>query len=191
MIFETPRLIARRFGPRDLGAFVAMRDDPEVSRYQSWERYTEDDGRRFIADLANMEPGEPGWFQFAFEDKASGVFVGDCGLFVDGADRRLARVGYTIARPFWRRGFATEAVAALTAFAFDRFRLHRITASVDPRNTASCRVLEKAGYRKEAHFRQSEWFKGHWADDAIYARVREEIEPFAGSCISSINDPCA
>lgn len=171
MIFETARLIARRFGPRDLGPFVAMRDDPEVSRYQSWERYSEDDGRRFIAEMATLQPGDPGWFQFALEDKATGSFIGDCGLFIDGDDRRLARIGYTIARPFWNSGLATETVAALTAFAFERFGLHRVTASVDPRNVASCRVLEKAGFLKEAHFRQSEWFKGHWADDAIYARL--------------------
>lgn len=172
MIFETDRLIARRFNPRDLLAFVAMRDEPEVARYQSWERFTEDDGRRFIADLAPMQPGEPGWFQFALEEKASGSFVGDCGLFIDPADTRLGRVGYTIAPRFWNRGFGTEAVAALVDFAFRSFALHRITASVDPRNIASCRVLEKAGFVKEAHFRASEWFKGQWADDAIYARLR-------------------
>ncbi len=172
MIFETSRLIARRFGPRDLAPFVAMRDDPEVSRYQSWERYTEEDGRRFIAELATAQPGDPGWFQFALEDRASGAFIGDCGLFIDVADRRLGRIGYTIARTHWNRSLATETVTALTAFAFDRFDMHRITASVDPRNAASCRVLEKAGFVKEAHFRGSEWFKGAWADDAVYARLR-------------------
>ena len=172
MIFETARLIARRFGPRDLLPFVAMRDDPDVARYQSWERYTEQDGRRFIAELAGLEPGHPGWFQFALEEKATGLFAGDCGLFIDPADGRLARIGYTLARPLWGRGLATEAVKRLTGFAFDRFNLHRITASVDPRNVASCRVLEKSGFRKEAHFRQSEWFKGAWADDAIYAMLR-------------------
>lgn len=172
MIFETARLAARRFRPGDLDAFVAMRDDPEVARYQSWDRFTEDEGRRFIADLATAEPGAPGWFQFALKEKATGRFIGDCGLFIDPGDRRLARVGYTIARPFWNRGFATEAVSALVDDAFGRFALHRVTASVDPRNLASCRVLEKAGFVKEAHFRESEWFKGHWADDAIYARLR-------------------
>lgn len=173
MIFETARLIARRFGPRDLGSFVAMRDDPEVSRYQSWGRYSEEDGRAFLAELAQMQPGDPGWFQIALEDKASGSFVGDCGLYLDPADMRLARVGYTIARPFWNRGFATEAVAALADHAFASFGLHRITASVDPRNLGSCRVLEKAGFAREGLFRQSEWFKGEWADDAIYARLRQ------------------
>ena len=72
MIFETARLAARRFRPGDLDAFVAMRDDPEVARYQSWDRFTEDEGRRFIADLATAEPGAPGWFQFALEEKATG-----------------------------------------------------------------------------------------------------------------------
>ena len=59
--------------------------------------------------------------------------------------------------------------AASVAYAFASFPIHRIIASVDPRHVASVRVLEKAGLVKEAHFRQSEWFKGAWADDAIYA----------------------
>ncbi|PZF75445.1 N-acetyltransferase [Aestuariivirga litoralis] len=172
MIFETPRLIARRFAPRDLTDFVSMRSDPEVARFQGWESFSEDDGRRFIDDLAGKEPGQPGWFQFALEDKATRSFAGDCGLNIHADDGRLARIGYTLARAFWNRGLATEAVAGLAAYAFERFPIHRITASVDPRNVASCRVLEKAGFVKEGHFRQSEWFKGAWADDAIYARLR-------------------
>jgi RimJ/RimL family protein N-acetyltransferase len=171
MIFGSPRLIARRFGPRDLEAFVAMRNDPEVSRYQSWETYTQAEARSFLAELACANPGDAEWFQFALEDRATGDFVGDCGLKVLEQDKRLAQIGYTIARPFWNRGYATEAVRALADYAFPAFGLHRITASADPRNPASCRVLEKAGFVKEAEFRQSEWFKGAWADDVVYARL--------------------
>lgn len=172
MIFSSARLIARRFGPRDLAPFVAMRNDAEVARYQSWENYTVSEGRRLLEELARLNPGEPGWFQYALEDRETGAFVGDCGLNILAEDERLAQIGYTIARPFWNHGFATEAVLALTEHCFSAYPVHRITASVDPRNLASCRVLEKAGYVKEAHFRQSEWFKGAWADDAIYARLR-------------------
>lgn len=170
--FETPRLIARRFGPRDLDAFVAMRADPLVARYQNWQHFGDADGRVFLADMAGRNPGEPGWFQFALQEKASGGFAGDCGLRIMESDARLAQIGYTVVRSWWNLGFASEAVTALTEYAFATFPLHRITASVDPRNSASCRVLEKAGYLKEAHFRQSEWFKGEWADDVIYARLR-------------------
>ncbi|MFN4142489.1 GNAT family N-acetyltransferase [Aestuariivirga sp.] len=169
MIFASARLVARRFERRDLAAFVAMRSDPAVARYQSWDGYTVEEGVRFLDGLSGQEPGEPGWFQFALEEKATGAFVGDCGLNVSAHDRRLAEIGYSIARPFWNRGFATEAVRALTGHAFRAYGLHRISASVDPRNVASCRVLEKAGFVKEAHFRECLWFKGAWADDAIYA----------------------
>lgn len=173
MIFATDRLIARRFGMDDLEAFVAMRNEPDVARYQSWECYSADEGRRFIDELAGCAPGEPGWFQFALEERRTGAFVGDCGLNILAHDPRLAQIGYSIAPAHWNRGLATEAVKALAEFAFAAFGLHRITASADPRNAASCRVLEKAGFVKEAHFRQSEWFKGAWADDVVYARLRD------------------
>ncbi|WP_373503411.1 GNAT family N-acetyltransferase [Aestuariivirga sp.] len=171
-LFETRRLVARRFLPRDIEAFVAMRNDPEVARYQSWESYSEAEGRAFLEDLARLHPGCPGWYQVALEDKATGRFVGDCGIRIMEHEPRLAQIGYTIARDGWNRGLATEAVGGLVDYMFAAFPLHRITASADPRNAASCRVLEKAGFVKEAHFRQSEWFKGEWADDVVYARLR-------------------
>jgi RimJ/RimL family protein N-acetyltransferase len=71
-------------------------------------------------------------------------------------------------------------VRSLIEYAFSNFPIHRIIASVDPRNVASVRVLEKSGFVKEAHFRQSEWFKGAWTDDAIYAVLstgRDEAPP--------------
>jgi len=174
MIFETARLIARHFGPRDLAPFVAMRSDPDVARYQSWDSFSEEDGRRFLEELAQQEPGQPGWFQIALEEKATGELIGDCGLNISPQDGRLAQIGYTLVRPHWNRGLASDAVTALAAFAFATYPLHRISASADPRNAASSRVLEKAGFTREAHFRQSEWFKGAWADDVVYARLRSD-----------------
>ncbi len=175
MMFETRRLIARAFRPDDLETFVAMRADAEVARYQNWEKFSLAEGQAFIAGLAARAPGDPGWFQFALEEKANGAFAGDCGLRVLETDGRLAQIGYTIRRELWNRGYASEAVRALVAYAFAAFDFHRITASVDPRNLGSCRVLEKAGFRREALFRQSEWFKGAWADDVVYALLRADL----------------
>ena len=173
--FESQRLIARRFAPADLDAFVAMRAEPHVARFQSWDNFGRDQGREFLDGVDGRKPGAPGWFQFALERKEDGRFVGDCGLKTVETDNRLAQVGYTIAPPYWNRGYAQEAVKALVAYAFASFPLHRITASIDPRNAASLRVLEKTGFVKEAHFRQSEWFKGAWADDAIYAVLATDV----------------
>ncbi len=99
MIFASERLIARRFGPADLEPFVAMRNDPRVFRYQSWDGYTEEQGCGLLQDLARMNPGDPGWFQFALEDRETGAFVGDCGIDISAKDRRLAEIGYTLSRP--------------------------------------------------------------------------------------------
>ena len=172
--FASQRLVARRFTPPHLDAFVAMRAEPEVARFQSWEDFTENDGRAFLESSASRNPGEPGWFQFALESKDDRKFIGDCGLKILETDDRLAQIGYTIARQHWGQGYAQEAIRALIDYAFGNFPIHRITASVDPRNAASARVLEKSGFVKEAHFRQSEWFKGAWTDDAIYAVLSTE-----------------
>ena len=144
--FASKRLIARRFTPLDLDAFVAMRADPEVARFQDWGGFTREDGRAFLEENPGREPGTPGWFQFALERKEDGRFVGDCGLRTADPGIRWAQVGYTIDRPHWNQGYATEAVRALIAYVFGSFAIDRIGASVDPRHGASIRVLEKAGF---------------------------------------------
>jgi RimJ/RimL family protein N-acetyltransferase len=180
-LFASPRLVARRFAPGDLMDFVAMRADPEVARFQSWENFAEEDGRAFLELLALRHPGEPGWFQLALERKEDRAFIGDCALNIMEGDERQAQIGYTIAREHWGKGYAGEAVRALIFYAFHSFSLHRIFASVDPLNVASVRVLERTGFTKEAHFRQSEWFKGAWADDAIYALLSTDAGALSSS----------
>lgn len=59
-------------------------------------------------------------------------------------------------------------------YIFGTLGKHRVYGSVDPRNTASMALLERVGLRKEAHHRQSLWFKGEWADDVIYATLADE-----------------
>lgn len=177
MIFQSARLIARRFYPRDLEAFCAMRADSAVAKFQSWQSFSLAEAREFLAWAASRNPGDPGWFQFALEHRSSATFIGDCGLKILEHDNRLAQIGYTVGKPHWNQGYASEAITALVAYAFRTFDIHRITASADPRNAASCRVLEKAGFTREALFRQSEWFKGEWADDAVYAILRVEHRP--------------
>jgi RimJ/RimL family protein N-acetyltransferase len=171
--FETARLAARRFGEEDIPAFAAIRGNPDVARFQDWQSFDEADARAFIGLQTGRNPGESGWFQFAIERREDHRLIGDCGLKISPDDHRLAQIGYTIGKPHWNRGYATELISALIAYVFAAFPVHRIAATVDPRNHASIRVLEKAGLTKEAHLRKAIWFKGEWADDAIYAVLRE------------------
>src|SRR5262249_1633676 len=172
---DSARLRLRRFRDTDLPIFLAYRNDPEVARYQDWESTSKDEGRAFLAGQRDAQPGMPGqWFQFAIEPKATGLLSGDCGLKVRGDDPRQAEIGFTLARASQGQGYASEAVAAVLAYAFEVLGLYRIPATVDCQNAAAVRLLERLGLRREGHFLQNIWFKGRWGDEYLYAVLRDE-----------------
>ena len=98
--------------------------------------------------------------------------VGDCVLFWCGEGQ--AEVGYVLNPAYYGHGYATEAVGVMLRLGFEDLGLHRIAARCDARNTASARVMERAGLRREAHLVQSEFVKGEWTDELIYAILRRE-----------------
>jgi len=107
---------------------------------------------------------------FTAIEKASGDFVGFCGLkYLDTSSE--IEVGYRLAKKFWRRGLATEAARASLRYGFETLGLDRIVAVVQPENAASCRVIEKTGlrYEKDARFYDT--------DVKYFAITREEYPP--------------
>ena len=76
----TERLRLRRSRPEDADAISAYRTDPEVHRYQGWERTDPEGVRTEIEDMADRAPGSPdGWVQLSVEDRTTGQLVGDVG----------------------------------------------------------------------------------------------------------------
>jgi RimJ/RimL family protein N-acetyltransferase len=171
----TPRLRIRRFRLADAESLAAYRSDPEVARLQAWESCTPDEARRFIESLRDCDPGTPGrWFQFAVELEGSARLIGDCALRCPQREPRQGELGFTFARAHQGRGYAAEALRALLAYAFERLALHRVFSITDVRNARACRLLERVGFRREAHFREAAWFKGVWASEYLYARLAAE-----------------
>jgi RimJ/RimL family protein N-acetyltransferase len=84
-------------------------------------------------------------------------------------ERVSSEIGYWLAEPFWGRGIATEALVATTRYAAAEHGLTRIYALPFASNTASCRVLEKAGYRLEGRLRRSAIKNGSVTDQLQYA----------------------
>jgi RimJ/RimL family protein N-acetyltransferase len=171
----TNRLILRQLLPGDRDAFFACRSLPEVTRHQGFRPADIQDADAFIACLAPA-PGMPGtWFQLAVCLNGSGSFIGDIGMHFPGHDEE-AGIGYTLAPSCWGRGYMAEALQAVIDYLFRVQARHRVTASVDPRNQRSVRVLERLGMRLEAHYVQSEILDGQPVDDCLYAMLREEWE---------------
>ena len=173
---ETPRLILRRFTDADLEPFLAYRSDPEIARYQGWsEPYTREMAQEFIQEMKTRQLGEPGaLFQWAIEERLSGEMIGDLAFYLLSRDTRQAEIGATLARSYHGLGYAREAVQRLLEYLFDELDLHRVSANCDPENTPAWLVLERLGFRREAHFVENLLFKGRYADEYWYAMLRRE-----------------
>jgi RimJ/RimL family protein N-acetyltransferase len=86
--------------------------------------------------------------------------------------RRSAEIGYWLGEEYWGLGIATEAVLAVVDYGFQTFDIHRIFAGVFERNSASMRVLEKAGFKQEARLIKAITKEGQTMDEFIYAIVK-------------------
>jgi aminoglycoside 6'-N-acetyltransferase len=171
----TPRLVLRRLQDNDAPALAAYRNDPEVARYQSWERCSLAEAKAIITENRSHVFGNPGeWIQAAVALRATDQLIGDIAMKLQRHDVRQAVVGFTIARNQQRRGYAHEILTALYDYFFFVMGLHRVSADCDPRNDASWGLMASLGMRREAHHVANLWFKGTWSDEYIYAILREE-----------------
>jgi aminoglycoside 6'-N-acetyltransferase len=167
---ETERLLLRRSHAADAKAIAAYRSDPEVHRYQGWARTDHEGVREEIEAMASRRPGEPGgWVQFTVEERGSGRLVGDVGMSPAEGEPGVIKVGYTMDPAFQGRGYATEAVAALIAYAFDALGAEVVRAYASAENLPSIRVAEKVGMRLVERFERTD-------DGETWQGVRYEIE---------------
>ena len=109
--------------------------------------YSESDFDQFFANVQSYLKRDGHPISFAIRD-AEGTMIGGFG-FKELIKGHCATIGYWLGRPYWGRGIMTSVVPAMTAFAVQEWDLVRVAANVFPTNTASVRVLEKAGFEYE------------------------------------------
>lgn len=176
MILHSQRLLIRNFMESDLESFLAYRNIPEVAKYQGWEvPYPRENAIKLIDQMKDMQSPKAGhWLQLAIELKETGEMIGDLGLRVNQEDARQAVIGFTVAPVHWRKGYAVEAITCLLEFVFDDLDLHRVSADCDVENTGSWHTLEKAGFRREAHFVESFPMGGTYGSEYYYGMLQRE-----------------
>jgi len=141
---ETPRSFMREILGNDFDFLLRMMSDPEVMRYYP-RPYGEKDVRDFINRM-RARYRDDGFGLWMLLDRESGEPLGRVGLMrqpVNGVDE--FEISYMVHRPFWRRGFATEAALAVRAYAFTERNLPRVVSLVRPENVPSQGVAKKLG----------------------------------------------
>jgi RimJ/RimL family protein N-acetyltransferase len=170
----TARLILRPFQPGDAEIVQKLAGEREVADTTLNIPHPYEDG---IAEawLATHKTGfEDGTLAvFAIVLRESGQLVGAIGLEID-RRFKLAELGYWIGKPFWNRGYATEAAIGIIRYGFTSLELNRIASRHFTRNPASGRVMQKAGMQHEGMARQSMIKWGKYEDLQLYAILRED-----------------
>ncbi len=166
--------ILRPWRESDAASIVRYADDPKVAanlRDVFPSPYGMEDAELYVRECVARE----GQGQLCRAVTVDGEAVGSIGLFL-GKDvyRRSAELGYWLGRPFWGRGIGTEAVRRMCALGFGSWDIVRIWAEPYARNTASRRVLEKAGFTLEGTLRSGAWKNGALLDCCVYGLLREE-----------------
>lgn len=163
-------LVLRPFRPDDAEAYSKYANNYNIWRFMRDEfphPYTYEHAKDYIEKICLTN----GTSYFAIDYQ--GVAIGDIHIAMQSDILRLSGfLGYWLAEEFWGRGFITEAVRTITRYAFENLGLIRIFARVFANNTGSIRVLEKAGYQLEGHFKNAIIKEGVILDQLQYAILK-------------------
>jgi RimJ/RimL family protein N-acetyltransferase len=184
----TPRLVLRPFRPGDATAVARLAGDRDVASTTASipHPYPARLAAEWIASHpARVSAGTEVIFAVTLRKARirrtavaadGGRLIGAVGLILEPTSRK-AEMGYWIGKPYWGKGYATEAARAVIAYGFDVLSLNRIFAHHMTRNPASGRVLEKAGMTFEGGLRQHILKWDRFEDVRIYGILRSEHRP--------------
>jgi [ribosomal protein S5]-alanine N-acetyltransferase len=166
-VLNTLRLILREMSLDDLDFVAAMLADPEVMRCYP-KCYSREEAQTWVQRQIKRyaRHGHGLWLSL---DKATGQPVGQVGLLIQqvcGIEEK--EVVYLVHRPFWRRGYATEAARACRDYAFDALDRQRVIALIRPENVPSQGVARKIGLQPEPDRIQHSGF-----DHIVFATSRD------------------
>lgn len=173
---ETPRLLLRPFTDDDVDALHAIQSRSDVTRYLYWGEQSRDEVRETLARRmrGTTLEDEGDTIVLAIELRDSGELVGDVNLHWRSRVHAQGEIGFVLHPDHHGRGYASEAAVEVLRLGFEGLGLHRIIGRCDGRNTASARLMEGLGMRREAHFRENEIVKGEWTDEFVYALLAAE-----------------
>ena len=172
---KTARVLLRPFALTDAHEVQRLAGDRDIASTTGSIPHPYDDGiaEQWIAThQRRFEQGT--WLDLAITLDPGGALVGALGLRFEPEHDR-AELGYWIGKPYWGRGYATEAARAPVYYGFNTLGLHRIYARHFTRNPASGRVLQKIRMTHEGHRRRHEKKWGVYEDEELYGMLKDEL----------------
>ena len=171
MVIRTERLLLRRFRESDYDDLFEFLSQLEDDEFEGYPGITYENGKRHLRQRLGCEA----FYAVVLPD--SGKVIGS--IYCGARDFAAKEVGYIINKDYQRQGYAAEALSAVIRSAFQE-GAHRVYAECNPQNTASWKLLESVGFRREAHLRQNICFRKDadgepiWKDTYVYAILESD-----------------
>jgi ribosomal-protein-alanine N-acetyltransferase len=172
-----PRVSLREVNSGDIAAVFDYASNPLVTEHTVWDLHT---------DIGFTETLVTAWIEQAKQIPRSRIelgvifeneLVGMGRISIEPGAHRRGNIGYVLNPTIWGQGIGSETAALLVEFGFTTLGLHRIWGKARPANTASRRILEKAGMRFEGILRDDLFIKGQYYDMASYAVLEGDVYP--------------
>lgn len=177
---ETERLILRPMKQSDAADLFEYQSNAEIVRYIPWPEGTEETVQKHIdrtlAESVTAPKEEGEYLVLVWQLKSTGKVIGQSNLNIESIEHSCAEIGWVTHQDFHRQGYAREASVAVLTYAFETLGIHRVKAVMDTRAPGSAAVAASLGMRREAEFKEVEFFKGEWCDMWNYAILKSEFE---------------
>ncbi len=164
----------RGFRGDDMDGLYALYSDPAVTRYWSFPAWTQRAQAETLLQHAIVSRSADRILCWAIADAAGDGLIGSLTLFnIDRAQGR-AHIGYALQSAEWGKGYAKQAVGLALDHAFGALALRRVEADIDPRNSASCKLVEGLSFRREGLLRERWLVDSALQDSAIYGLLARD-----------------
>lgn len=172
---ESERLIFRRLKDSDAPEVFKLRSNAENMKYIPRPLLKNQEEALNMIHFMNEKIDTNTDINWGVCQKKSDTIIGFMGFYRTQPENYRTEIGYMILPEYNGMGFVTEAVKTMLHYAFTIAGFHSVDAVIDPENIASEKVLLKNGFRKEAHFKENEYFEGKFWDSVHYGILKKEF----------------
>lgn len=168
---HTERLHLRKMKVSDSPSLFKVWSDPEATEFMNIDCFTDESQAKDMIKFLDECFLENKAIRFSIIEMESNDIIGSCGFNSLDFENEKAEIGYDIARAFWGRGYASEAINALLDYGFSTLKLNRIEAKVEPENVNSVKVLQKLNFIFEGTLRRYERVNGKFININMYSKL--------------------
>lgn len=176
-VITTERLVLRPTRATDAAAIFRIFSDPRVTQY--WFEPPMSEMAQAEARVENLN--RPDAAQYALAFRETDEFIGTISVFAYVSSCRRAELGYALDADHWGKGLMFEAASSIVNHCFRNADLNRLEADIDPRNTASERLLRRLGFKEEGYMSER-WIVNGVVSDTRFFGLLKSKWPGAATC---------